>query len=150
MYWASKGLAKRVREERFTTMHALRLTVLPFWSHLEHSEIRKRYRLLYEEACAKAETEREGKDSLGVEAVLAQQPEDSPKEFERKPQPWCHSTCMKLRRGYLETYASFSESYAEASKLFRAGFSAFFPDNAFPPRVPVGWEAMAQGPPEIR
>ena len=146
-YFASLGRRKRLDDSAFTTFYPLRLSILPHLAGLDEARVRKVYRDIYQEACQLAEDKREGKASLGVEAVLAQDPHDSPKHFKRKPQPLCHSSCSRERTAYAESYRSFVEDFHKASARFRRGLPAVFPDHAFRPPLPFDWALSARASP---
>ena len=79
-----------------------------------------------------------GTEPLGIEAVLAQNPRERPRQSKHSPAPLCHTSKRRDRRAFREAYRCFARLYKEASRAFRMGErQAEFPQGCFLP--PAGF-----------
>jgi hypothetical protein len=99
------------------------------------------------ESEAAAELAKAGREPLGVDAVLRQDPETRPIRSKKSPAPLFHAATKAVRKAFWETYALFVAAFREASERLRSGDrTARFPVGSFPPGLPFVTEA-ATGPP---
>jgi hypothetical protein len=74
---------------------------------------------------------------LGVEAILAQDPQHRPATLDRSPAPLVHAATKAARQFFYETYAYFVDAFRIASAALRRGQrDAPFPAGSFPPALP--------------
>jgi hypothetical protein len=89
------------------------------------------------EAEAQARRESQGKEPLGREAILAQEPHSKPVRSKKSPAPRFHAFRKSVRRELYEAYAWFVGAFREASEKLRSGDrTARFPPGSFPPALP--------------
>ncbi|HPA96702.1 MAG TPA: hypothetical protein PLT41_11575, partial [Thermoanaerobaculia bacterium] len=115
------------------------LTPLPAWTHLEPEIQRERLRELLDLARVEAEAlKREtGRNPLGREAVLRQDPYRAAVGSKRSPAPLVHAASRRVRLAYREAYRLFTLAYRRAAEQLRAGLtSVVFPEGCFPPPGP--------------
>ena len=78
-----------------------------------------------------------GNQTLGVPAVLAQNPHDRPQRSKKSPAPFVHAASHQVRREIYEAYRWFVAAYRSAAEKLRAGDpTARFPAGSFPPALP--------------
>jgi hypothetical protein len=89
------------------------------------------------EATAAAERARKGVEPLGVEKILAQDPETRPETLARSSAPFVHAATRKIRKELWDAYGWFVAAYREAADRLRNGDrNAAFPPGSFPPHLP--------------
>jgi hypothetical protein len=99
------------------------------------------------ESEAAAELAKAGREPLGVDTVLRQDPETRPARSKKSPAPLFHAATKAVRKAFWEAYALFVAAFREASERLRSGDrTARFPMGSFPPGLPFVTEA-ATGPP---
>ncbi|MGE5232493.1 MAG: transposase [Acidobacteriota bacterium] len=128
----------------FATLETVTLTPLPCWHHLSAPEIRTRIAELVEgiERDARRLQRETGRDPLGPDFVLCQNPHLEPLRSKRAPAPFVHAASRKARKALLDAYRIFLAAYRTASERLRSGdLSASFPSFCFPPPLP-----FARGP----
>ena len=74
-----------------------------------------------------------GREPLGRQAILEQNPHAQPARFVRSPAPRFHAHRGYVRRRLENAYRRFFFAYREASERFRQGKKAEFPPGAFLP-----------------
>ena len=80
---------------------------------------------------------RSGSRVLGVQAILAQDPQARPDRLARSPAPLVHAATKAARRMFYEIYAEFVNAFRTASEALRRGNrDAPFPAGSFPPALP--------------
>src|SRR3954469_20101369 len=78
-----------------------------------------------------------GTSVVGVEAILARDPQHRPAALARSPAPRVHAATKAARRAFYEIYAAFVGAFREASERLRQGDRrAPFPAGCFPPALP--------------
>jgi hypothetical protein len=112
----------------------IELAPIPCWSHLTPEEYQTRCRALAEEEAAKAAAG--GVPPLGVDAILAADPDDKPATVKKTEAPPCHTTDDLLREAYVARRKLFLSAYRAAAAELNAGREAIFPPGCFPPRGP--------------
>jgi len=151
--YRAKRRRKVIPPSDFTTNYEVPVSPIPCWSHLSPEEHQARCQSLLDEI--KQETretiQRTGRQPLGREWVLSQDPHSLPEKTKRSPAPLCHTTSPALHEQYVTQYRAFLESYREASTRFRAGeLDVQFPPHSFPPPgpfVPAELDAPTGHPP---
>jgi hypothetical protein len=74
--------------------------------------------------------------SLGVEAVLTQDPHSRPKRSKKSPAPRFHAWSREARWALYEAYGLFVAAFRDAAEKLRAGDRmARFPAGSFPPHL---------------
>jgi hypothetical protein len=74
--------------------------------------------------------------SLGVEAVLTQDPHSRPKRSKKSPAPRFHTWSRGARWALYEAYGLFVAAFRDAAEKLRAGDRmARFPAGSFPPHL---------------
>ncbi len=150
----TKEYAARNRGDEFdrlthATEESFSLTPLPCWAHLSPEAYQERVRVLVEdiEREAAAELSSTGRQPLGVEGILREDPHTRPSRPKRSPAPLCHAATKAVRKAFWESYALFMAAFREASDRWRGGDrQARFPLGSFPPGLPFV-TAEAVGPP---
>lgn len=119
---------------------------LPCWRDLSAAERGARVQALIDDINAEATAKRaaEGKQPLGLAALLAQDPRSKPAEVKYSPRPLCHATDATLRVAYKTQLRELRVAYDAASARYRAGdFAVEFPEYTFPPPLVFGVAARA-------
>jgi len=145
----AEGLARRkgmkLGTRAFASPETVVLTPLPAWAHLEPEVKRARLRELLDLARAEAEAMRQetGREPLGREAVVRQDPDWSPARSKKGLAPLVHAASREVRRAYREAFRLFTAAYRRAAEALRAGMDAVFPEGCFPPPGPFQRPAAA-------
>ncbi|HSM51905.1 MAG TPA: transposase [Thermoanaerobaculia bacterium] len=145
----AEGLARRKGTEfgarEFASTETAVLTPLPAWAHLEPEAQRERLRELLDLARSEAEAMRRetGRDPMGPNAVVRQDPHRVPAQSKRSPAPLVHAASREVRKAYREAFRIFTAAYRRAAEALRAGMDAVFPEGCFPPPGPFQRPALA-------
>lgn len=118
------------------TRHKLKLTPIPQLASLSQQERRSQLLKLLTDRTKLLVDERSslGLSFLGVEGVLAQDPNSTPLSTARSPRPACYTKCAKLRKEYEEHDKLRRNEYALASMKYRLGeTNVIFPNFTFKP-----------------
>jgi hypothetical protein len=144
--WYDRTLAYSLRLQRKTPepgqvdiRQTVVLSPLPCWKHLTPEVYRARVAALIHqiEATAAAERAKKGVEPLGIEKILAQDPETRPEILDCSPAPFVHAATRKIRKELQEAYGWFVAAYREAADKLRKGDrNAAFPPGSFPPHLP--------------
>jgi len=144
--WYDRTLARSLRLQRkipepgqVDIRQTVVLSPLPCWKHLTPEAYRARVAELIRqiEATAAAERAKKGVEPLGVEKILAAEPETRPESLDRSPAPFVHAATRKIRKELWEAYGWFVAAYREAAGRLRQGDrNAVFPPGSFPPHLP--------------
>jgi REP element-mobilizing transposase RayT len=110
------------------------LAPIPCWSDLTAEEYQARCRALADDEAARAAAK--GTPPLGVEAILAADPDDKPVTVKKSEAPPCHAADDTLREAYVARRKLFLSAYRAAAEELKAGREAVFPPGCFPPRGP--------------
>jgi hypothetical protein len=143
-YWfdrTQENAARTRREDferlRYATPETLELDPLPCWQGLTLEQIRVRVSPLVDEIETEAAAARQDLPSLGVEAVLAQDPHSRPKQSKKSPAPRFHAWSHEARWALYEAYGFFVGAFRDAAEKLRSGdLTARFPAGSFPPHLP--------------
>ena len=114
-------------------------TPLPCWKHLTDKERRCRVAALVTEIEAQATRQREetGIPSLGVDRILAQDPQSRPSHSKRSPAPFCHAASKAWRQLLRTAYGEFVDAFRRAAERLKGGDrNVQFPQGSFPPPLP--------------
>ena len=131
---------------RFASPETVVLTPLPAWAHLETKTQRERLRELLQAARSEAAaiSRETGREPLGREAIVRQDPHGSPGQSKKGPAPLVHAASREVRRAYREAFRIFVGAYRRAAEALRAGMEAIaFPEGCFPPPGPFVRPAAA-------
>jgi REP element-mobilizing transposase RayT len=131
--------------------YLLVLSALPCWSKLRLKTRQAHARAALQDAEKKAREGREGKAALGAAAVLIQDPWSQPVDTKRNPRPLCHATSQKTRLAFTDSWRATVGQYREASKRWRDGYFADFPQYTFKPPTACDWpmRSLAQASPIV-
>jgi hypothetical protein len=78
-----------------------------------------------------------GTSVVGVEAILAKDPQHRPSSLARSPAPLVHAATKAARKAFRDAYAWFVSAFREAAERLRKGDrNAPFPSGSFPPALP--------------
>ncbi len=128
-----------VKEEDFASPMGVAFSPLPCWEHLPGATWRNYVVEMVEDIDHRGAIERkiQGKKSLGVAKILAQDPHHRPDDVAKSPQPLFHTASRATFDAMAEIWRRVIETYHEASRLLRKGDrSAGFPEGTFPPSLP--------------
>jgi REP element-mobilizing transposase RayT len=132
--------ARRAGEEPgprdFATPLEITLSPLPCWAGLTVEERQAAAQALVDQVVR--ENEVPGRSWLGVDAILAQDPHEMPRETAKSPAPVCHAGTLERWKAYKDFYRELVAAYEAVSSLFRRGRATLvdFPAFCFPPRLP--------------
>lgn len=121
----------------FSSSEIVTLVPLPCWA--TWSEERRRAAIvdLLTSIEAEAEGIRCGRQPLGREEILRQQPQETPGTIKRSRAPAFHVASRKALLLLREAYRIFVNAFWNASRLLRSGVgSVAFPPGSFPPALP--------------
>jgi REP element-mobilizing transposase RayT len=136
---AARVRGKDASAEHFAEEETLSLVPLPCWKDLSAEMYRARIARMVEEIETEAAAQREqtGRKSLGVHAILRQDPRTEPNETKKSPAPRFHAFRKRIREELYEAYAWFVSAFRDAAEKLKAGDrTASFPLGSFPPRLP--------------
>jgi REP element-mobilizing transposase RayT len=125
-------------EEQRTTVHSLRLSVLPQFKHLTKERRRHTIEGLLRQRTREliADRKAKGLGFLGLEGLKRIVPGERPRDISRANRPPCYTECLKLRREFIKLRKEFSTIYRRCSVRYRLGDrSVKFPSFSFLPPV---------------
>ena len=136
----------RQREEtvfpsQFATTFDVKLTPLPCLQHLTVDQRQAECRRIVGEIQAKAEAanKEKGRQPMGVEAILAQDPHSKPATTDRSPAPFVHASDDSTEMEFRVRYRAFVDAFRAGAAHLRERakeLSDMFPLCAFPPPLP--------------
>ncbi len=141
---------KEPKLEDFTIHYEVPLTPLPHLKDNSDEATRKCYQQMVEEI--EEETRKalvqKGRQALGADAIMSQDPFSRPRHPKRSPAPLCHASSRRTRNKYLREYKWFVALYHRAvEKLRRGELNIEFPENCFlPPLAYRGAPIMNAAP----
>jgi REP element-mobilizing transposase RayT len=124
---------------RFATAETVVLSPIPCWSHLPPDVYQARVAALVESIEEEAALRRSqsAQSVVGVEAILAKDPQHRPAKLARSPAPLLHAFSKAARKAFYEGYTWFVSMFRTAAEALKAGDrSAPFPAGSFPPALP--------------
>jgi len=144
--WINRTQEYRARQrgetpdpQSFEEPETLTLEPLPCWNHLSPEQYRGQIEPLVRsvEAEAEAQRERSGKQPLGAEAILRQDPTAEPKRTKKSPAPRFHAFSRAVREELNRLYSEFVAAFRAAAERLKSGDRhAVFPIGSFPPHLP--------------
>jgi len=137
--YLSKIKGKTSDPDHFVEPEALTLAPLPCWKHLSPEAYRAHIASLIQQIEEDATARREacGRQPLGADAILRQEPRTEPNRTKKSPAPRFHAVRKWVRKELHQTYTLFLQAYREAAGLLRLGNrNAQFPTGCFPPPLP--------------
>ena len=135
----------------FAVRYEVPLTTLPNLEGKSEEEQRAFYQGLVDEIVEETHQRciDEGKQVLGTEAILDQDPYGRPFHSKRSPAPLCRASTQEGRLRYRQRYREFVSRYRQAVERLRSGDeNARFPEGCFLPPLlcpPHLVEAAAPG-----
>lgn len=124
---------------QFATEESVLLSPIPCWAHLSPEVYRARVAALVETVESEVALARslKGLSVLGVEAILAKDPQHRPATLSRSPAPLVHAATKTVRKAFYDAYAWFVAAFRDAAERLRQGDrNAPFPSGSFPPALP--------------
>jgi hypothetical protein len=137
--YLSKIKGKKSDPDRFVEPETLTLAPLPCWKHLSPEAYRAHIASLIRQIEKDAAIQREahGRQFLGADTILRQDPRTEPNRTKKSPAPRFHAVRKWVRKELYQTYTLFVQAYREAAELLRLGNrNAQFPTGCFPPPLP--------------
>src|SRR3982751_460510 len=136
---AARNQSEELSREEYAFAESVVFSPIPCWAHLPADRYRERMKNLVEEVDAEAALARRqsGAGVLGVEAILAQDPQARPTSLARSPAPLVHAATKAARKMFYEIYAEFVSAFRAAAEALRQGRRDVpFPAGSFPPALP--------------
>jgi REP element-mobilizing transposase RayT len=137
--YAARNQGEEFSRETFAFAESVTFSPIPCWAHLPAARYRERIKTLVGEVEAEAtrDRRRSGAQVLGVQAILAQDPQTRPASVARSPAPLVHAATKAARKVFYEIYAEFVSAFRIAAEALRRGRrDAPFPIGSFPPALP--------------
>jgi REP element-mobilizing transposase RayT len=132
-YWRAKSRGEKPRRSMFEQPFSLRLEPVPFLTFANEQERVSGLNALVEAAHEMAMRGRNNRPSLGVRAVLAQNPLSEPVESKKSNRPVCHASTRCGMLEYLAKYRGFVAAFRTAVVTWREQQINVFPLFAHPP-----------------
>ncbi len=142
-----RGLDASSRD--FASEETVILAPLPCWEHISPPERRAQIADLIctIEAEGRSRRRQAGRQPLGADFVLRQNPHQEPVRSKRAPAPLVHAASKRTRRVLLEAYRIFVAAYRRAAERLRCGdLFAVFPTYSFPPPLPCARPTLDAAP----
>ncbi len=120
---AMRAATKRgtqVAEELHCHAITLQLAPLPVFAGLPAAALRDQHQTIVDEVTRLARRARGVTSTLGIEAILVQDPHGSPKTFDATPAPLCHATKAKLREQFKRVRTAMVNAYHAAGAALRS------------------------------
>jgi len=136
---AARNRGEDASDDLFAVEETVILSPPPCWAHLSPERYRDRVAELVEQVEEEAALvrKRAGKRVLGIQAILAQDPNARPDRLTHSPAPLVHAATKAARRMFYELYAEFVSAFRTASEALRRGNrEAPFPAGSFPRALP--------------
>jgi hypothetical protein len=123
---AKRAAAKRgvqIAEEAHCHAVTLHLSPLPVFAGLPAVVLQQRHQEIVDEITLVARRARRGAPSLGVAAILVQDPHGAPQTFAATPAPACHASTAKLRDGFNRIRVAMVNAYHDARAALNSALS---------------------------
>lgn len=149
-FYDAERKGKECRLEDFAIEYDVPLTRLPCLEDMPEEKARWLYRRMLKDIEDETEERmrREGGSPIGVDEVLSQNPHGRPRESKRGPAPLCHASSLAKRKEYRRAYHAFVAVFRRAADLLHRGVrDVCFPENCFPPPMPMTAVACSGVPP---
>ncbi len=137
--FAARNQGQPFERLRFATEEPVVLSPIPCWAALSQENYRERVAALVEsiEEAAALRRQESGRSVIGVESILAKDPQHRPAQLARSPAPLLHAFSKAARKAFYETYSWFVATFRTAAEKLKAGDrNAPFPAGSFPPALP--------------
>jgi REP element-mobilizing transposase RayT len=137
--YLAKQRGETRRPQDFEEPETLLLVPLPCWNHLSSEKYRHQIGSMVQkiESTASARRETSGKQSLGPDAILRQNPRTEPGRTKKSPAPRFHAFHKEVRQELHRLYFEFVAAFREAADRLRSGDRhARIPIGSFPPHLP--------------
>jgi hypothetical protein len=137
--YAFRNQRQEITRLQFAEEEAVILSPIPCWGHLPPDVYRERIAGLVENIESEAALLRseQGTSVLGVEAILAKDPQHRPASLACSPAPLVHAATKAARKAFYDAYAWFVAAFRQAAEKLRQGNrNAVFPAGSFPPALP--------------
>ncbi|HSS52667.1 MAG TPA: transposase [Thermoanaerobaculia bacterium] len=137
--YAARNRRQPFEPLRFATEETVVLSPIPCWAHLTPNQYRARVAALVEsvEEDASLRRRQSNRPVIGVEAILAKDPQHRPAQLARSPAPLLHAFTKTARKAFYEAYSWFVALFRKAAEKLKAGDrNAPFPSGSFPPGLP--------------
>ena len=149
--WAARRRGEDFGAYDYATRYEVELEPLPSLRHLPAAVYREKVAALVVEIEEDGERARGGREVLGVEAILNQDPLRRPaRRAKRSPRPQFHAVSKEGWRELRRAFTEFRAVYLEASEALRSGdLKAVlrFPVGSYPPASPFVGERPPPRPP---
>jgi hypothetical protein len=121
--FAERNVGQPIEPLQFATVETVALSPVPCWAHLSKAAYRARVASLVESIEVEAALRRSqtGGSVLGVEAILAKDPQHRPANLARSPAPLLHAVSKAARRAFYEAYSFFVSAFRKAAEALKAG-----------------------------
>jgi REP element-mobilizing transposase RayT len=137
--FAARNQRQEITKLQFAEEESVILSPIPCWAHLPPDVYRARIAGIVESIESDAARSRslEGTSVLGVEAILAKDPQHRPASLACSPAPLVHAATKAARKAFYDAYAWFVAAFRQAAEKLRQGDrNAVFPAGSFPPALP--------------
>jgi hypothetical protein len=139
--YLARQRGETVFASQFATTFDINLTPLPCLQHLTADQCQAEYRRVVGEiqATAEAESKETGRQSMGVAAILAQDPHSRPTSTDRSPAPFVHASDDSTKMEFRIRYRAFVDAFRAGAKRLRQRareIADMFPLWSFPPAMP--------------
>jgi len=137
--YAARNRQQPVEPLRLATAETVLLSPIPCWAHLPPDLYRARVAALVEtiEEAAALKRSESNRSVVGVEAILAMDPQHRPTKLAKSPAPLLHAFSKVARKAFYEAYSWFVSLFRTAAEKLKAGDrNAPFPAGSFPPGLP--------------
>jgi hypothetical protein len=137
--YAARNQREEITPLRFATEESVTLSPIPCWAHLPSDVYRARVAGLVEGIETEAALLRslKGASVMGMEAILAKDPQHRPASLACSPAPLVHAATKAARTAFRDAYDWFVAAFRQAAERLRQGDrNAPFPSGSFPPALP--------------
>jgi hypothetical protein len=139
--YVARQRGETVLPSQFATTFDVKLTPLPCLLHLTEAQRQAECRRMVEEiqATAEAENKAKGREPMGVDAILGQDPHSRPATTDRSPAPFVHAADERTALDFRVRYRAFVDAFRAGAQRLRdraRELAEMFPLWSFPPALP--------------
>jgi hypothetical protein len=139
--YKARQRGETVLGRQFATTYDIQLTPLPCLQHLTESQRQTEIRSMVKEIEAEAEANNraKGREPMGVEAILKQDPHSRPATTDRSPAPFVHASDKKTALEFRARYRAYFDAFRAGAARLKSRAPEFldmFPLWSFPPALP--------------
>jgi len=136
--YEARSHGQTIKKNQFSFTYEVALTPLPCFASLSRKEQQARWRQLISdvEIETRERLERDGRQVMGREKILSQDPHARPERSKRSPRPFCHAVEQTTIKVFKEAYEIFVAAYRQAQALLTKGDPrslSMFPDDCYLP-----------------